>query len=229
MPISKTLVSACAAAALASGAFAQTAFTVTVTADNQYGLYTGTETSADLYVGGAFNTSAAGIFQPETYNLTLPDSGYIYITAWSDLSVYQGLMARFDSSAGTFYAGQSGWEVTATGIFRANGAAPVTLPDLSTEIINANNGTNPAGGWVTPTLGDLNNNGSLWGATVGGGMGPDANWTWYDSGDDSNPNAPFVGFNHDEYLIFRLPVNIPAPGAAAVLGVALLGAARRRR
>ncbi len=215
--------------ALAANAAAQINFDVIITADNQYGLYTGDATSADTYVGGAFNTLAADIFMPESYNLTLPNNGYLYITAWSDAAVLQGLMARFDSSLGTFYAGQSGWEVTATGITRANGASPVALSDLTTEILNANAGTNASAGWVAPDFGPMNNNSSPWGATVGGGMGPDANWTWYDSGADPRPDAPYDGFNHDEYLIFRLPVNIPAPTTAGLFAVGALAGARRRR
>lgn len=63
---------------------------------------------------------------------------------------------------------------------------------------------------------------------VGGGMGPNANWTWYDSGRDPRPDAPYQGFNHDEYLIFRLPVNIPAASGAALLAAIPLAAGRRR-
>ena len=223
----KTLFAAGAIAASAAVSLGQITFDVLVTADNQYGLYTGTATTADTYVGGSFNTLAAQIFTPEAYNLTLPNNGYLYITSWSDAAVFQGLMARFDSSLGTFYAGQSGWEVTATGITRQNGAAPVALSDLTTEILNANAGTNPSGGWVVPDFGPMNNNSSPWNATVGGGMGPDANWTWYDSGADGSSIAPYDGFDHDEYLIFRLPVNIPTPGTAGAM--ALLGAVALRR
>lgn len=238
-----TLLAATSIGVLSSHGLAQISFDVLVTADNQYGLYTGTHTSANDYVGGAFNTTAAAIFSPESYSMTLPDNGYIYITAWSDTRVLQGLMARFDSSMGTFYAGQpmpSGqpaWEVTATGLSRANGAPPVSLSDLSEQIQLANAGLNPAGGWVTPHFGPLNTHAAtsgMWGGSsggqVGGGMGPDANWTWYDSGLDPSPNAPYVnGFDHHEYLIFRLPVNVPSPAAAVSLGLFGLVGARRRR
>ncbi|TVQ30433.1 MAG: hypothetical protein EA376_12900 [Phycisphaeraceae bacterium] len=226
-----SLTAAAAALAIAAtSASATITFDVIVTADNQYGLYTGTETSADVYIGGAFNTLASGIVSPESYNLTLPNDGYIYITAWADRAVFQGLMARFDSSLGTFYAGQEGWEVTATGLSRPNGAPPVPESDLTTQILLANAGMNPAGGWVEPHLGPLNSDLTIWPFMIGGGMGPDANWTWYDSGNDPSPNAPYVnGFDHEEYLIFRLPVNVPTPGALALMGLAAPVALRRRR
>ena len=44
---------------LAAAANAQVDFDVIITADNQYGLYTGDVSSVDTYVGGAFNTTAA--------------------------------------------------------------------------------------------------------------------------------------------------------------------------
>jgi len=228
----KAAIAAGAIGVLACNASAQDiTFDVIVTADNQYGLYTGTETSALNYIGGAFNTLAAGIISPENYTITMPETGWIYITAWADRAVYQGLMARFDSVLGTFYAGQTGWEVTATGLSRANGAPPVPLSDLTTQIQLANAGMNPAGGWVDPHLGPLNGNSpGLWPWAIGGGMGPDANWTWYDSGLDPSPLAPYTnGFDHLEYLIFRLPVNIPSPGAAATIFAFGLLSARRRR
>lgn len=202
-------------------------FDVTITADNQYGLYTGDGTTANSYVGGEFATLAADIWDPETYNLTLDDDSYIYITSWSDLSVYQGLMAAFESDQATVLTGDPRWEVTATGINRANGAAPVPLVDLTTEIQNANAGTNPSNGWVPAFAGPLNDGSGVWNAVIGGGMPAEARWTWYNSGDDPRGNAPFLGFDHDEYLIFRIPVNVPEP--AGFMLVALGAALIRRR
>ena len=69
-------------------------------------------------------------------------------------------------------------------------------------------------GWRTVTPGPLNT-----GARQSFGDSPprywwpivsqlptSAAWMWYDSGRDLSPGFPFVGFNHDEFLIFRLPL-----------------------
>lgn len=211
-----------------TAATAQITFDVTITADNQYGLYTGDVNSASTYVGGEFATLASQIATPESYNLTLPNSGYIYITSWSDLAVYQGVLAEFSNSMGSVLTGDPEWEVFATGVNRANGAAPVTLADMTTQIGIANGGGGPSSGWQPTAIGNLNNSGSLWGFGVGG-ISPNANWIWYDSGNDPSANAPFVGFDHDEFLIFRLPVNVPEPTSLALLACGGLLAVMRRR
>ena len=220
-------------------------FDVTITADNQYGLYTGTHSQALNYVGGEFALSASQIWSPETYSMTLPSTHYIYISSWSDHATYQGLMAQFDNGTGLILSGDPQWEVTATGVTRVNGAPEVPLADLSDEIAFANAGSNPSGGWGAVYAGYYNNTSSLWGTAIGGGMSPSASWVWYDSGMHTNPNAPFIGFDHDEYLIFRIPINstpigydpdnpdvpqVPEPASLLLLGLgasALL--ARRRR
>ena len=216
---------------IAHPAFAQSiTFDVTVTADNQYGLYTGTQTQALNYVGGEFATYASDIWSPETYSMTLPASHYIYIASWSDHNTYQGFMAQFDNGSGLILSGDPQWQVTATGITRDNGAPPVTLTDLSDQIVLANAGSNASGGWGTAYAGFYNNPSSLWGTAIGGGMASSARWMWYDSGMDPSLNAPFVGFDHDEYLIFRIPIKArpsdpdnprvpePATGLLFVLG-----------
>ena len=215
-------------------------FDVTVTADNQYGLYTGTQSQALNYVGGEFAISASDIWSPETYSMTLPFNHYIYVTSWSDHAIYQGLMTQFDNGTGLILSGDPQWEVTATGVTRDNGAPAVSLLDLSDQIAFANAGSNPSGGWGAAFAGFYNNTSSLWGTAIGGGMSPLARWMWYDSGMDTDPDAPFMGFNHDEYLIFRIPIDskpidpdnprVPEPASLLLLGLgasALL--ARRKR
>ena len=165
-------------------------FDVTVTADNQYGLYTGTQNQALNYVGGEYAILAADIWSPETYTMTLPEDHYIYIASWSDHATYQGLMAQFDNGSGLILSGDPQWEVTATGITRDNGAPPVSLVDLSDQIVLANGGSNASGGWGAAFAGFYNDASSLWGTAIGGGMSSSARWMWYDSGMDANPNAP---------------------------------------
>ena len=94
--------------------------------------------------------------------------------------------------------------MTATGINRGTNDPPPSLSELSAEIVKANAGNNPSNGWVATTVGSPNTTSTYpWGARPG--IDAAARWTWYDSHKDSDPGAPFVGFNHDEYLIFRIP------------------------
>jgi len=221
-------------------ALAQTiTFDVTVTADNQYGLYTGTQTQALNYAGGEYAILASDIWSPESYTMTLPEDHYIYVASWSDHATYQGLMAQFDNGSGLILSGDPQWQVTATGITLDNGAPPVSLADLSDQIVLANAGSNASGGWGAAFAGYYNNASSLWGTAIGGGMASSARWMWYDSGMDSSPNAPFMGFNHDEYLIFRIPIkarpgdpdnpSVPEPATALLLALGSICLLARRR
>jgi len=222
-------VAAAALAIAASGAGAGSSidFDVVITADNRYDLYTGDFSSVDTHVGGAFATLAAHIFSAESYSLTLPENGYLYIVTWSDVAVYQGVLAEFTSNLGTIYSG-SQWEVFAVGDRPAVAAPARTLADVTAQIMIANSGGGPSNGWVPATGGMANNSSSLWGGQIPA-INPAADWMWYDSGRDPRSNAPFLGFDHDEYLIFRLPVNIPTPGSLALMGLAAPIALRRRR
>ena len=117
-------------------ALAQTiTFDVPVTADNQYGLYTGTQTQSLNYAGGEYPILASDIWSPESYTMTLPDDQFIYVTSWSDHATYQGLMAQCDNGSGLILSGDPQWQVTATGIALDNGAPPVSLADLSDQIV----------------------------------------------------------------------------------------------
>lgn len=213
---------------------AQQTFDVVMTADNAYAIYLGDAVSATSMEGSATNLTAGQIWSPETYSLTAPDLSYIYIAAWSDDVTKQGLLADFNNLTlgGSVLSGDPQWDVTATGINLGNIDPPPTLPNLSAQIVLANAGSNPSGGWVTPTASPLNNAaGGIHGVTIAG-IDPLAHWMWYDSGLDGSPNAPFDGFNHQEYLIFRIPVTAPEPTTAGLIllgGVAMLTRRRRPR
>ena len=65
----------------------------------------------------------------------------------------------------------------------------------------ANKGQNPSKGWVKTTSGPQNG-AAPWGLKEN--ISPLARWVWYSADGSLDPTTP--GYNHDEYLIFRIRI-----------------------
>jgi len=202
-----------------------------ITVDNSYALYYGTGTAATNYVGNDFTWQTT-----EVYNFSLPSNNYLYLVTVSDISSAQGLIGQFENldTGYKFYSNDPQWQVTATGLRNANSpnyGAPYTgtsadLSLLTAQILAANGGGNPSNGWVATTAGPAN--GSFpWGQRPS--IDSAARWVWHSSNGDTDPTTP--GFNHDEWLVFRIRIGStpePVPGPLPVLGAASAWAWSRR-
>src|SRR5712675_672471 len=243
---------------------------VYITADNAYNFgfgYGSGLAPGSLQNGGAFieNCTNADIFScgfpgPETY-LHVPVSDacnqYLYIIAYSDNSVSQGLLARFVNPGGLeSWTGDNpyAWEVYATGIEtnpNCSGGPPnsPSVDTINAQIANAN-ATN---GWVSAAggtdtflqIGEAND--ATANPSCGSAnefpqacvsiMGTQPRWIWY------NPGVAdaFCGNVAGEFLIFRTPARhvalvpetVPALSsygmAALVVGLLAVGAWLFRR
>lgn len=205
---------------------------VDMTVDNVYALYTGTHDVAQRFVAYDGDWRSA-----ETFRFELPRESYIYVAAYSDDWTAQGMLAQFTNLATgrRFYSHDPQWQVSATGLNKGLQDLPPTLSELTDQIRLANRGASASRGWVAPTVGPPNAGVLPWGHVTG--IDSSARWTWYDGATDDQRGAPFAGFNHDEYLVFRIAVQdtlspTPEPATYATLGIGLLAvaaAARRAR
>jgi hypothetical protein len=148
--------------------------------------------------------------------VSLTGSSYIYIVAWSDASVAQGLLASFTGGPhATILSGQPLWQVYATNAtFPGGPGAKKFTKFLNKQLDIACSGNL----WTAPAVGGTNQTGNV----VPGGSGtalepvgvsiidPKAQWMWFQSGMAActGPDSPFApGCNHNEFLIFRFPAS----------------------
>jgi hypothetical protein len=208
-----------------------------ITADNAYAVGFGDYWTIHYLPNpnGVDNCTAGEIYNcsggPETYtSIPVGFDDYIYICAWSDEAVWQGVIAEFTDGATTIQTQPNlptPWEVFATGSdidpSCPSGSSAPSLPAINYQIYLANTsngGVNSSVTWVDEN--SAGSNGRLeFDPYMNGvpptlfnpfppndvcGMGP-AQWMWYNP-DPGVITDPFVGGGYmGEFLIFRLKLS----------------------
>jgi hypothetical protein len=195
--------------------------TAKFTADNSFQVWTGTAnqiTTGPLLQSS--NTESPQIFNATQVTFDWIPQCQIYLVAWSDDVVYQGLIGQFDyvDANGTviesIYTGDASLKVLPAQNFGATNIGNEGTPGFqwpSMADLNGWMGAAQAGNWADPFVGGTNNPpANVWSSPVNG-IDAQARWIWHESGTDPNTNSPFRGFDHGEPLIFRIPCPSPPP------------------
>lgn len=171
---------------------------VVITADNAYGFAYGTEQSISKFFGGIENTTAGQIFNcgegPELYTVPAADAeaaSYLYIIAWDDSAVTNGVLARFrrkDGGGGfgeDVFTGTKGWQACATGLQYQIGSGGPDLATINSYIAKCGAGdldpNTTSGGWVDEV-----------GTAIGAVAFGEDNTTPYDGGPKAGNEFPLV-------------------------------------
>lgn len=178
-----------------------------VWSDDRTEVYTGDcqEITSQQIVSQTHNTS-------ENFEFNANCCEYLYFVSWSNDWGQNGLLVQLQGD-GKIYSGHQDWEVFATGINKNVGTGAtnsVTIAEINQQLKRA-----CKKGWKKPFVGQKNN-----GTTKPKrkpfnkvtGIDANAQFIWHNSTKDqrnlypSSPYVPFEGYNHDEFLIFRLPL-----------------------
>jgi hypothetical protein len=171
---------------------------VVITADNAYSFAYGTESDVAKFFGGVEATTAGEIFNcgegPEKYVVPAADAlnaTYLYIIAWDDSSVTNGVLARFRRKGGgggfgeDVFTGTKGWQACATGVQYNVGTGGPTLAVINEYINKCNAGmldpNTTSGGWVDEV-----------GTPIGAVAFGEDNTTPYDGGPKAGNEFPLV-------------------------------------
>jgi hypothetical protein len=220
-----------------------------ITVDNQFDVYFGSSTATDFYAG-------SGTSWPTEYHFTAtgrPPTDYLYVATASDQSVAQGFISSFTNttigktiSTGNVdpNTGMQVWEVFDAGAYAATNPYypspwPPSLLPTQAQVDAAISYANSFGLWHAPTGATGYDNDTStstapytypW--TYYPNIETKAKWIWHDSGSDPGSAfmpAPLNGFNHDEFLVFRVIGKVPEPSTLIGLGTIGLVALLRRR
>jgi hypothetical protein len=171
---------------------------VVITADNAYAFAYGSDDDISKYYGGVEAVTAGQIFNcgegPETYVIPYAETigtTQLYIIAWADSAVTQGVLARFRRKGGgggfgeDVFTGTKGWQVCATGIDYQPGSGGPPLAQINEYIGKCNaNSLDPN----TTSVGWVDEIGTQYGAVAFG----EANTTPYDGGPKAGNEFPLV-------------------------------------
>ncbi len=210
-----------------------------ITVDNQYDIYFGTPLTTTHHAGGDNNWSSTETW----YAYGRAPTDYLYVATASDYTVAQGFIGEFTNlTLGTsIETGDQVWEVFPAGKYLQQidptwpSPWPISLMPTQSQVDQAISFATLNNLWVAPTKKPGYDNASSpfpWG--IRPGIPGSAFWIWYDSGNDPMVNpyipAPYNGFNHDEFLVFRVPGIVPEPTTALMAaGLGGLALVRRRR
>jgi hypothetical protein len=157
---------------------------------------------SDVYIG-----DCTGVREKIANSSTLASVGfdakascndYLYFVCWSDDKGLNGLLAELHGTNKVLSGTHPKWEVYPTKIdFDTASKRP------SKAIVNEQLKKADCKKWKAVTEGP-NNDGRYFRDYPR--IEDKAHFIWYDSKKDSRTKAPFQGFNHDEFLIFRFPV-----------------------
>jgi hypothetical protein len=215
-----------------------------LTVDNEFDIYFGTSTTTTAAPGGGNNWNSE-------YHYTAAgrlSTDYLYVATASDHSSAQGFIGTFTNTTtnATISTGNAVWEVFAAGAYAATnpygaGNWPASTMPSQTEVNTAIAFAEANGLWVTPSSASGYDNDLStpitgytweWGSTYAN-IEPSASWIWYDSGNDPYVGnfapVPLIGFNHDEFLVFRVAGAAPEPATLGLLALGLVPALLRRR
>ncbi len=157
---------------------------------------------ADIYIGDCSQVhekiASNSDLKSVQFEVTATCEAYIYFVCWSDKKALNGLLAEL-TGANTILSGKSDkWEVFPTGVnFSTH------TPRPSEKLVNSELKKTHCKEWKAVTAG-IKNEGTMF--RKYDDISADAQFIWYNSGKHPSSGAPFTGFNHDEFLIFRFPV-----------------------
>lgn len=222
----KSVLALCGLCAIVAPAMGDD-WVINMTVDNQFDVYFGTPSTTNFFAGGGNNW-------PTTYTITANNrlaTDYLYVATASDQNVAQGFLGTFVNTTTNLVTdtGDAVWEVFPAGQYLqqmglGSGPWPASLMPTQAQVDIAINYAETNNLWVTPTAGGFN--GAFpWGTRPG--ISSNARWIWHSANGDTDPTSP--GFNHDEFLVFRIAGAVPTPGAVSLAGLSLLAGLRRRR
>ncbi len=183
---------------------------VTLTADNQFWLYSGNASGSNLTLRGVGDNWGNAY----SFSFDVNPGDYLYVAA-RDQGGPQAWQGVFNTPTGTLYSNISSWQYI---------VAPQN--DASQAAVQSNIA---AGGWANP-LAQTSYNASPWGARVNNA---NANWIWHDTlGLANGWNDP--SSSDGSYAIFRTTTAVaPVPEASTyamlIGGLGILGFLRRRQ